>query len=46
MTYKVPFEAKSMNELRAKVLAGRVPPIAAGKYSTELVSLMQALLSM
>ena len=40
MTYKVPFEGKSMNELRAKVLAGRIAPIPPGKYSSELVSLM------
>lgn len=46
MTYKVPFEAKTMNELRAKVLAGRVPAVTPGKYSNELVSLMQALLNM
>lgn len=44
MTYRVPFEAKSMAELRTKVMSGRYRPITPGKYSNDLILLMQSLL--
>lgn len=42
--FRVPFEAKSMSELRQKVSAGVIKPITPGKYSTDLILLMQSLL--
>ncbi|KAL3139701.1 hypothetical protein ABBQ38_004011 [Trebouxia sp. C0009 RCD-2024] len=44
MTYRVPFEARSMAELRTKVMAGRFKPITPGKYSADLINLMGQLL--
>lgn len=41
---RVPFEAKSMSELRQKVSAGAIKPITPGKYSLDLVLTMQSLL--
>ncbi|KAK9810092.1 hypothetical protein WJX72_004681 [[Myrmecia] bisecta] len=46
MTYRVPFEAKSMGELRTKVLSGRYRPITPGKYTNDLIMLMQSLLQL
>lgn len=43
---RVPFEAKSMAELRGKVMNGTVKPITPGKYSMDLVLLMQSLLNL
>jgi hypothetical protein len=44
MTHRVPFEAKSMAELRQKVMTGTIKPITPGKYSVDLVIVMQSLL--
>ena len=41
---RVPFEARSMAELRTKVMAGRFKPITPGKYSADLINLMGQLL--
>ena len=41
---RVPFEARSMAELRTKVMAGRYKPITPGKYSADLINLMGQLL--
>lgn len=41
---RVPFEARSMAELRTKVMAGRFKPISPGKYSADLINLMGQLL--
>ena len=43
-TCRVPFEAKSMAELRSKVMSGTIKPVTPGKYSVDLVLLMQSLL--
>eukprot|EP00210_Caulerpa_lentillifera_P008417 g8029.t1 len=44
MTYKVPFAARSLHELRAKVTTGRFSPLPNGKYSKELTQLCQSML--
>ncbi|KAL3134399.1 hypothetical protein ABBQ38_006461 [Trebouxia sp. C0009 RCD-2024] len=44
MTYRVPFEARSMAELHTKVMAGHFKPITPGKYSADLINLMGQLL--
>ncbi len=44
MICRVPFEARSMAELRTKVMAGRFKPITPGKYSADLINLMGQLL--
>ncbi|KAI8469575.1 MAG: kinase-like domain-containing protein [Monoraphidium minutum] len=45
MSYRLPFDARSIKELQAKVVAGRFSPLAPGAYSAPLVGLCHALLS-
>eukprot|EP00877_Chromochloris_zofingiensis_P014370 jgi/Chrzof1/9187/Cz03g39050.t1 len=45
MTYKLPFDARSINELKNKVIMGAFQALAPGTYSSGLVSLCHALLS-
>jgi hypothetical protein len=41
---RVPFDAKSINELRSNILAGNYKPVTPGKYSEELMKLMASML--
>lgn len=43
---RVPFEARSINELRLKVSSGRYSPLPVGMYSKELTTLCQSLLDL
>ncbi|GBF91611.1 hypothetical protein Rsub_04351 [Raphidocelis subcapitata] len=45
MSYRVPFDGRSINELKVKIIGGRFPPLAPGTYSAPLVGLAHALLS-
>lgn len=46
MTYKVPFAARSLHELRAKVTTGRFSPLPSDKYSKELTQLCESMLQL
>lgn len=46
MMFKVPIEGRTMQELKVKVSSGRYTPIAAGRYSQELIGFCHSLLSL
>jgi serine/threonine protein kinase len=46
MTFKVPIEGRTMQELKVKVSSGRYTPISPGRYSQELIGFCHSLLSL
>ncbi|KAJ9529689.1 hypothetical protein QJQ45_014469 [Haematococcus lacustris] len=46
MTFRTPMEGRSMQELKMRISSGRFTPIAAGRYSPELIAFCHNLLSL